>query len=173
MDQNKFDYIDIEIDTLTRSIENSITSDVFDTELILLKLSDKKHIKKSDWLFDWQEQLMNTDREVYKLVIKGNPDIIQGLLCFTDRGDHIYMNLIESAHYNRGKNKIYLGVPGNLVAFACKVSFEKGYSGFVAFDAKSSLIKHYQETIFATHFKGTRMFIETSAAIKLINQYFK
>jgi len=39
---------------------------------------------------------------------------------------------------------------------------------YVAFDAKTALIKHYQETLYATHFKGTKMFIETSAALHLI-----
>ncbi len=173
MMNNDLNYIDIEIDKLTRSIENAVTGDIFDTELILLSSIDKKQIKKSHWLFDWHSQLELNDRQVYKLVIKGNPDIIQGLLCLSDRGDHIYMNLIESAKFNRGKDKIYLGVPGNLVAFTCKLSFEKGYDGFIAFDAKTALIKHYEETIFATHFKGTRMFIETTSAMKLVNQYFQ
>ncbi|MEP7171501.1 MAG: hypothetical protein ABI855_19175 [Bacteroidota bacterium] len=83
------------------------------------------------------------------------------------------MHLIESAKFNKGKTKIYAGVPGNLVAFACKLSFEKGYYGYLAFDAKTVLIKHYQDTLFATHFKGTKMIIETPAANRLINQYFK
>ena len=69
--------------------------------------------------------------------------------------------------------KIYTGVPGNLVAFACKLSFEKGYDGYLAFDAKTLLIKHYQETLYATHSRGTKMMIETPAANRLINQYFK
>jgi hypothetical protein len=62
---------------------------------------------------------------------------------------------------------------GNLIAFACKVSFEKGYDGFIAFDAKTSLIRHYEQTLNATHFRGLRMFIETTEALKLISQYFK
>ncbi len=33
--------------------------------------------------------------------------------------------LIVSAKFNKGKNKIYAGVPGNLVAFACKMAFDK------------------------------------------------
>jgi predicted cation transporter len=66
-----------------------------------------------------------------------------------------------------------LGVPGNLVAFACKVSFDKEYQGFLAFDAKTALIKYYQETLHATHLRGLRMFIETTAALRLISQYFK
>jgi len=57
--------------------------------------------------------------------------------------------------------------------FFCKVSFDKGYEGFVAFDAKTSLIKHYEESLHATHFRGLRMFIDTSAALRLITHYFK
>ena len=92
---------------------------------------------KTDWQFKWQEQLKVTDREIYKLVIKHNSKIIQGLISLTNQGDHIYMHLIESAKFNKGKAKIYAGVPGNLVAFACKLSFEKGYEGYLAFDAKT------------------------------------
>ena len=88
-------------------------------------------------------------------------------------GDHIYMALIESAKFNKGRNKLYAGIPGNLVAFACKLAFERGYEGYLAFDAKTILIKHYEETLYATHFKGTKMFIETVAANRLIKQYFK
>lgn len=166
-------YIDIEIDKLTNSIENVVSGDIFDTEVVRLTAKDAKQIKKSEWLFDWVGQLKLIDRETYKLVIPNNPDVIQGLISFSDRNDHIYMHLIENAKFNKGKNKIYTGVPGNLVAFACQMSFDKGYDGFLAFDAKSSLIKHYQETLYATYFKGTKMFIETPAALRLINQYFK
>jgi len=130
-------------------------------------------IKKTDWQFNWQEQIKLNDRETYKLVIKDNPKIVQGLLSISDQGDHIYMHLIESAKFNKGKAKIYSGVPGNLVAFACKVSFDKGYDGYLAFDAKTVLVKHYQETLYATHFKGTKMMIETPAANRLISKYFK
>jgi hypothetical protein len=165
--------VDIEIDKLCNSIENTVSGDVFDTDIFQLSPEDIKAIKSADWQFNWRDQLKLNDRETFKLVIKGNPKIIQGLLSISDQGDHIYMHLIESAKFNKGKTKIYTGVPGNLVAFACKVSFEKGYDGYLAFDAKTVLIKHYQETLYATHFKGTKMMIETPAAIRLINKYFK
>lgn len=165
--------VDIEIDKLTNSIENSVSGDVFDTDIFQLFPKDIKLIKSTDWQFNWQEQIKLNDRETYKLVIKDNPKIIQGLLSLSDQGDHIYMHLIESAKFNKGKTKIYSGVPGNLVAFACKVSFDKGYDGYLAFDAKTALVKHYQETLYATHFKGTKMMIETPAANRLVNRYFK
>ena len=166
-------YIDIEIDKLTNSIENAVSGDIFDTEVIQLTIKDNKQIKKSEWVFEWDKQLKISGREIYKLVIKNNANIIQGLVSLSDGSDHIFMHLIESAKFNKGKIKVYAGVPGNLVAFACKIAYEKGYEGFIAFDAKTALIKHYQESLYATHFKGTKMFIETPAALKLINQYFK
>ena len=134
---------------------------------------ETRQINKTVWQFNWQEQLKLNDRETYILVIRNNPKIIQGLISLSDLGDHIYMHLIESAKFNKGKTKIYTGVPGNLVAFACKLSFDKGYDGYLAFDAKTILVRHYQETLYATHFKGTKMIIETPAANRLINQYFK
>lgn len=165
--------INIEIDKLTKSIENVVSGDVFDTEVIQLSIKNKNEIKKTEWLFDWNNQLKQTDRQTYKLIIKNNPKVIQGLISLSGSTGHVYMHLIESSKFNKGKNKIYAGVPGNLVAFACKLAFDEGYEGYVAFDAKTSLIKHYQETLFATHFKGTKMFIETPAALRLIYQYFK
>ncbi len=83
------------------------------------------------------------------------------------------MHLVESANFNKGANKVYLGVPANLIAYACKVSVDKGNEGYLAFDAKNVLIKHYQQTLGATHFRGQRLFIESTAAIKLISHYFK
>jgi hypothetical protein len=165
--------LDFEIDKLTNSIENTSTGEVFDTVVVQLTLKDLNHIPKSDWQFDWAKEIKDKTKDVYKLTTVNNPTIIQGLLSLEDKQDHIFMHLIESSKFNKGKDKVYLGVPGNLVAFACKISVDNGYQGFLAFDAKTSLIKHYQETLHATHFRGRRMFIDTNAALRLISQYFK
>jgi hypothetical protein len=165
--------LDFIIDKLTNSIENTSTGEVFDTEIVRLTSGDSKQIKKADWQFDWLKELKDKTKEVYKLTTVNNPAIIQGLVSIEDKQDHIFMHLIESSKFNKGKSKVYFGVPGNLVAYVCKVSVDKGFEGFLAFDAKSVLIKHYQESLHATHFRGLRMFIEPSAALRLISQYFK
>ena len=165
--------IDIEIDRLTNSIENSVTGEVFDTKVVRLDKSGKKDIKPAEWLYDWEAELDLNNREVYKLTTVNNPKIIHGLLCLEDKSDHIFIHLVESANFNKGTNKMYLGVAGNLFAFACKVSFEKGYEGYVAFDSKSALIEHYKNKLGATHFKGQRMYIETVNALKLVKKYFQ
>ena len=164
--------IDIIIDKLTRSVENAISGDSFKTEVLILTAKDFKGIKKADWLFDWKAEAKNKEKSVYKLVIADNPTIIQGLISLQDKGDHIYMHLIESIKFNRGSKKVYLGVPGNLVSFACKLSFDKGYRGIVSFESKTKLINHYQKTLGATILFGNIMAIDTPAAVKLINQYF-
>ena len=165
--------LDFHIDKPTNSIENTTTCEVFDTEIVRISADEKKHIRKTDWQFNWHLELNDPEKEVFKLTTHNNPLIIQGLLRIEDKNDHIFMHLIESAKFNKGREKTYYGVPGNLVAYACKLSMERGYEGFLAFDAKTTLIKHYQETLHATHFRGKRMFIETKAAIRLISNYFK
>lgn len=42
---------------------------------------------------------------------------------------YVEMHLIETAPHNYGQSKQFLGVVGNLVAFACKVSFDLGFDG--------------------------------------------
>ena len=165
--------LDFWIDKLTNSIENTISGEVFDTVVTLLTLKDSKQIKKKEWVFDWLFELRQPDRRVYKLTTLQNSNIIQGLISLTDKGDHIFMDLIESATFNKGKKKLYSGVAGNLVAFACKLSFESGYEGVVSFIAKTQLIGHYKQTLGATLFAGNRMFIDTKEAMILIAKYFK
>jgi hypothetical protein len=72
--------VDIEIDKLTNSIENIVSGDIFDTDIFQLFSKDSKQISKTGWQFNWQEQLKLANRETYKLVIKDNPTIIQGLI---------------------------------------------------------------------------------------------
>ena len=163
---------EVEIDKLTRSIENAITGDSFKTQVLELTPKDIKSLSKSDWLFDWKAEAKQSSKIVYKLVIIDNPTIIQGLISLQDRGDHIFMPLIESNKFNKGSKKVYLGVPGNLVAFACKFSFDKGYGGYVSFESKTKLIAHYQKSLGAHVLFGNIMAIDTKAANKLIQQYF-
>ncbi len=167
----KLDFI---VDKLTNSIVNTISGDSFSTEILRLTKQDLKQItKKNGWNFNWKIELNNNSKEVFKLTIASNSNIIQGLLSISIEEDHIYMHLLESAPFNIGYNKLYEGVPGNLVAHACKVSFQHGFSGFVGFTAKTKLITHYQKTLGAYTLGGHRMIIADNAANYLVEKYFK
>lgn len=174
MKENKEIGLDFIIDKLTNSIENLITGDNFQTEVSVLTRNDLKTVtKKNDWLFDWKAEFKVPARELFKLTIVNNPAVIQGLLSLEVKSDHVFMHLVESAPFNKGKTKVYSGVPGNLVAFACRVSFQRGHEGNVSFLSKSQLVEHYIKTLGAIHFGGRIMIIDTLAALKLIDRYFQ
>ena len=166
--------LDFTIDELTNSIQNVLSGDSFSTVVSLISQTDLKDVtKKNGWQFDWKYEFRQPQREVYKLTIVNNLTIIQGLTSLEAKSDHVYMHLVENAPFNKGKSKVYSGVPGNLVAFACRLSFQRGFEGNVSFISKTQLIDHYIKTLGATHVGGRIMIIESRAALKLINKYFK
>ena len=173
MKKNRKIGLDFEVDKLTNSIENVITGDSFPTDITIITAADLKNVtKKNGWQFDWKIEFKQPARDLYKLTIVNNQSIIQGLISLEVKSDHVYMHLVENAPFNKGKTKIYAGVPGNLVAFACKLSFQRGNEGNVSFFSKTQLVQHYIDTLGATHFGGRIMIIDTNAALKLINKYF-
>jgi hypothetical protein len=166
--------LEFKVDKLTNSIENAKTGDSFTTEISLVVKEDLKVLtKKNRWQFNWVSESKNPSREVYKLTIANNLSIIQGVISLEVKTDHVYMHLIESAPFNLGREKVYLGVPGNLVAFACRLSFQRGGEGYVSFLSKTKLIGHYEKSLGAIHFGGHKMVITTENALKLTNKYFK
>ena len=171
---SRLTHLDFIVDKLTNSIQNTISGDSFATEVLRLTKADLKQVtKKNGWNFNWKIELEDNTKEVFKLTIPNNPNIIQGLLSLTLEADHVYMHLLENALFNIGQNKLYEGVAGNLVAHACKISFQKGFDGFVGFTAKTKLIEHYQKTLGAYTLGGHRMIIPTQSAQVLIDKYFK
>jgi len=165
--------LSFEIDKLTHSIERSLTSEVYQTEVFPFNNADlRTTTKRNGWRFNWKTEFSTSDKQVFKLVLQQQPEIIQGLVCLSVMSDHLYMNLIETAPHNFGKNKQFIGVLGNLVAYVCKLSFEYGFDGEMAFDAKTVLIEHYEKELGARHWGGQRMVIWRDAAIKLTNRYF-
>ncbi len=174
MKKEKEIQLDFVVDKLTNSIQNTISGDSFQTEVARFTINDSKNITiKNGWNFNWKIELKNDIKEVYKLTIVNNLDIIQGLLSIPKETDHIYLNLLENAPFNIGQNKLYEGVAGNLVAYACKLSFQYGFDGFVAFTAKTKLVRHYEESLGAYHFGGHRLILPTDASKLLVEKYFK
>ena len=173
MNKNTDIGLDFIIDELTNSIKNVVTGDSFQTEVSRVTKNDLKVItKKNNWLFDWKQELKQPERDIYKLTIVNNPNVIQGLVSLEVKSDHVFMHLVESAPFNKGKNKMYSGVPGNLVAFACKLSFQRGHEGNVSFISKTQLIEHYIKSLDAIHIGGRLMIINTKSALKLVNKYY-
>ena len=165
--------LDFEIDKITESIEDSSTGEVYKTLVLPVTKADLKEVaKKNGWLFDWGFELSQPERQVYKILTQNMLKTIQGLISLEKQKGYVFMHLIESAPFNIGKNKRYLGVVFNLVAYACKLSKEYGFDGVLSFDAKTALIPHYEKTLGAVRLGGSRMGIFEERAEFLINKYF-
>lgn len=82
------------------------------------------------------------------------------------------MKLIENNSFNQGKNRLYYGVAGNMVAFACKLSFELGFEGYLTFTAKTKLIEHYQKSLNAKRYRGNDMYIDSINSLNLVKKYY-
>lgn len=170
--QTKY-HLGIEIDKLTNSLVNTISGDNFPTDVLPVTKADLKNAtRKNCGFFNWAIEFKLTERHLFKLTIRNNPEIIQGLLSISDYNDHYYLHLVESAPFNLGKNKLYEGVPGNLFAFTCKSSWDKGYQGFGSFTSKTRLIEHYEKSLGTTYVGGHKMIIFPKEALKLIKKYF-
>jgi len=161
------------IDKITNSIEDAVTGNSHDTKVQPLVSADLKTIlKKNGWRFNWKTEFKSSERQLYKLTLKDDRHI-QGLLSLQPAENYVEMHLIETAPHNYGHSKKYVGVPGNLVAFACKMSYDLGFEGFVGFTAKTQLIRHYIDTLGAEILFRDRMSISGNSAKKLVNSYYK
>ena len=128
--------------------------------------------KLKGWAFEWGREAATPGRQVYQLTTFDNPFIIQGLISLEAKPDHVFMHLVESANFNKGRGKAYFGVLGNLVAFACRWSFQLGHDGYVSFESKSALKAHYKQALGATELGGLRLYLGTPAATALVKRYY-
>lgn len=115
--------LDFEVDKLTNSIENAISGEVFET--LVIQINDSKLIKRTDWAFDWQGEIKDKNKTVYGLATISNPNIIQGIISITDKGDHVFMDLIESAKFNKGKKSCIKALPAILLHLFVKHPLKK------------------------------------------------
>lgn len=142
-------HLNIIIDKLTNSVVDSITGESFKTKIAIVTKSDLLMVrrKKGEWNFNWKTEFNQADRVVYKLMIVAEADKIQGLVSISNMGDHCYLHLAESAPANFGAHKKYQGVGGNLFAYCCKLSWDNGNDGIIAFKSKTLLIEHYEKGV--------------------------
>jgi len=158
------------VDKLTRSIEEAANGRILNTEISRATSTDLAALAPG-WRFDWGQELPH--HEVYKLTVGEHGGLIHGLISLGRQPGFVLVNLLESNPINVGRDKQYVGVPGNLFAYAARLSFELGHEGFVVFVAKSTLITHYEQSLGARRIGSSqRMFLDTSAATRLVTLYF-
>ena len=163
--------INIIIDELTPCLKDSKTGEFLNTDFSAIKISKAKarSMMKDGWKFDWSKPFQE-GFEVFQLNIKDSK-AVEGLISLKNEDGFTFIGIVESAPSNFGTNGKYTGVGGHLFAIACQHSFKNGNDGYVAFDAKTDLVDYYKEMFNAKNITEQRMYLDTDAALKLLEIY--
>lgn len=132
---------------------------------------DFRLLVKKRFSFTWKT-FKNTTT-VYKLQIEGEDSIlgVMGLIDWPGE-KRIEIKLLASSVENIGKEKIYEGIAGCLIAFACRSAVAKyGTDACVSLVPKTELIKHYMQKYHMQH-AGWQLYLEGNELNKLLKEYF-
>ncbi len=153
-------------------VVNTFTSEKFECTIDSFQSSHVKLLKAGKFQFDWKNEIRK--REVLRLFTNASPNLIQGLISFEEQSDHVFMNWIELASFNVGRNKVYDRIADLLIGRVAEISFERGYDGFLALIAKSALVDHYEKKFKAQRIgSSNRMIISGLHSRKLVTLLYE
>lgn len=135
------------------------------------------------WRYNFEKFSKGKNNKVYVLVTNETPEVIEGCMIFKLLKDEPIMAYIEIAPHNKGLERIYDLVAGNLISYACKLSFEHGknnFKGWLSFtvqekseEDQSKLMELYSSKYDAVKVTKTAMVIHPSKGELLIEKYLK
>jgi len=138
-------------------------------EISSVKADEFKILHKNRYFFDWK---IEKNQEVYKLQIKGSGDIL-GLISIEriPQEWRIHIRLLTVSKENKGNEKKYDIIAGNLIAFVAKIAIrEYGELACVSLRPKSQIAQHYIDK-YHMNITGMTLSIEVPEIIHLINLY--
>lgn len=129
-----------------------------------------KLMKSGRFGFDWQAEVQN---EIYTLALEEKQEVV-GLMALKDIPAELRLEimLLETSVENVGKSKVFEGIAGALIAFACRIAFLKGYQGFVSLTPKTDRITYYQQA-YGFQSYGRQLALEGETALSLIKKYLE
>lgn len=94
---------------------------VYPTNFTPLRLWEvEEKMKGWEAYFDWSVYFsLDSNVKVFKLTILGDDEVIQRAVAIEIKQNHIFVNLVESAPHNRGKERVFKHVGVHLFAYAC------------------------------------------------------
>jgi hypothetical protein len=132
--------------------------------------ADFRKIKKHQYFFNWKSAAK--EAIVYKLTLNGEEGIL-GLIALVDVPSEfrIEIKLLATSIENTGKSKIYEGIAGCLISFACREAVTKyGELAAVSLLPKTELKHHYMKK-YGMLDAGRHVYLEGRELIDLIKKY--
>ena len=150
-------------------IVERVSEKAYNVEIIPVVADDYKSITKSHFWFNWKEE---KNYQVFKLQIDGTDEIL-GLLSLESfkEESRIEIRLLAVSKENRGKNKKYHHIVGNLIAFSCIQSLKLyGEWACVSLVPKTKLVDHYINK-YSMLQAGKSLFLDGDQLIDIIKKY--
>jgi ribosomal protein S6E (S10) len=145
------------------------TGKKYSIDILPVEIDEFKTLRKDRYFFDWK---IETNQEVYKLQIKGSSDIL-GLVSIEriPQEWRIHIRLLTVSKENKGNEKKYDKIAGNLIAHVAKIAIrEFGELACVSLRPKSQIAHHYIRK-YNMNLTGMTLSIEVPEIIDLINLY--
>ncbi len=135
----------------------------------LVEERDYRKLSKSRYWFDWRTE---KDYLVYKLRLAESSDIlgIMSLIHYEEE-KRFAINLLAVSKENRGKQKTYGNIAGNLIAYACREALRLyALEGCVSLVPKTELKEHYIKQ-YGMLDAGRQLFLEGRPLLNLLKTY--
>lgn len=150
-------------------ILNKSTGKEHPVDILPVEMDEFKTLRKDRYFFDWKVEKI---QEVYKLQIKGSNDIL-GLVSIEriPQEWRIHIRLLTVSKENKGNEKKYDNIAGNLIAFVAKIAIrEFGELACISLRPKSQIARYYIEK-YNMNITGMTLSLEVPEIIDLINLY--
>lgn len=138
-------------------------------EISLVKPEEYKVITKRDFFFDWK---LEKDFEVYKVSLQSN-SIILGLVSIERIPEEFrfHIRLLSVSSSNKGKNKQYERIVGNLLTYVSKLAVKEfAELACVSLKPKEAIAQHYIDT-YGMNITGATLSLELTEILNLIEKY--
>ncbi len=135
----------------------------------LVESGDFKTLTKKRYFFDWKEE---SSQELYKLRIVDTSDIL-GLVSFERIPEEwrIHLRLLTVSKENKGHDKKYQNIAGNLITFISKIAVRE-FAEFacVSLKPKGVIAQHYIDN-YGMNITGLTLSVEINEILNLMNIY--
>lgn len=134
-----------------------------------LESIDFKQLTKKRYFFDWKTE---RTQEIYKLHLLGEKDIL-GLVSFEriPKEWRIHIRLLTVSEKNKGRNKKYEHIIGNLLTFVSKLAMkENAEMSCVSLIPKSKISDHYVKK-YGMRTTGMTLSLELLEILNLLTIY--
>ena len=141
-----------------------------DAVITEVQTGDLNALTKKRYSFSWKQ--FKEPKDLYKLQIKGNDDVL-GVMYLEDTPAErrIEIKLLACSVENKGRNKVFDGIAGCLIAYACQIAKMKYRNlACVSLLPKTLLRQHYVEKYNMVD-AGWQLYIEGEGLDDIIEKY--